>query len=471
MATNINRNLPGDVYDAATTSLSHPSATNAFATMLDLANINNPGNANLLISGGASWSGTGMVFNVSALVYQIAGVEFSALAQNITLSSGDPSNNRFDAIVVNEAGVVSVILGTPAVNPLTPAIDENYVLVQYVLVGAGATTPTITNEFVYREGSSPDWLQQFTAGAVPSLSAVFTSTTFPPFQGLESTLVTAPSYPNSYNLKFVRYTKPSGSISRSTFTFLTFRVYLPVALPARNILVALYNNTTLIGAVNATNWGLGMNSINNWQLVSIPTNAFGNLGITTITSVRFLMTGATANTFAPGFDRYALDDIKFQSGFGPQINTATIDILDNTIPVGSTSKLNFNSGNGLIVTSINNTISNQIDLSFEATGQIQIYNNGTDTGLTLNETLRNFLIVQDVNISGDIVLPTNFTSPIAIGSVFKITNIGSTVVYVIPSSGVILNSRSSLNGIDSPYGVVTLTKIGTNSWLLEGDLV
>lgn len=468
MSTNINRNLPGDVYNAATNSLSHPSSTNAFATMLDLANINNPGNANLLISGGASWSGTGMVFNVSDLVYQIAGIQLSAVAQNVTLPASNPTLPRFDAIVVDEAGVVSVISGTPASNPLTPAVDENYVLIQYVLVGAGATTPTITNEYVYREGSSPDWTPASVAGAAPALSVNFSSTTPTPFQGSQCTLVTAPTYNGG---KYIQFTKPAGSISRSTFAFLTFRVYLPIALPARNIYVLLYNNTTLIGAVYATNWGLNMNSIGNWQLVSIPTNAFGNLAITTITRARIFMTGNTANTFATGFDRYALDDIKFQSGFGPQTSVATIDVLDGFTPVGSTSKLNFNGANGVSLTSVNNTLSNQIDLTFEATGQIQVYNNGTDTGLILDQATQNTLIVQDVSTTGDIILPSNFTSPIAIGSVFKITNIGSATVYIIAAVGVILNSRSSLNGIDSPHGVVTLTKTATNVWLLEGDLV
>lgn len=468
MATNINRNLPGDVYDAATNSLSHPSATNAFATMLDLANINNPGNANLLISGGASWSGTGMVFNVSALVYQIAGIEFNAVAQNITLSSGDPSNPRFDAIVVNEVGVVSVIVGTPAANPLTPAVDENYVLVQYVLVGAGATTPTITNEFVYREGSSPDWTTGSVSGAAPSLSVNFSSTTPTPFEGTQCTLVTAPNFNGG---KYIQYTKPTGNIARSTYTFLTFRVYLPVALPTRNIYVYLYNGASFIGAVYATNWGLNMNSVGNWQLVSIPTNAFGNLGITTITRVRIFMTGNSLNTFATGFDRYALDDIKFQSGFGPQTNTATVTVLDNYNPVASTSKLNFIESTGVALTFNNDTLNNKIDITFNSTGQIEPYFNSPDTGISLDQTLTNILILQDVNLTGDVLVPNNSVIPIDNGSVFNITNLGVIPITVVAAPGVTIYSRGSLNQIDSPYGVVKITKILTDTWLLEGDLI
>jgi hypothetical protein len=471
MSTNINRNLPGDAYDAATNSLSHPSATNAFATMLDLANINNPGNANLLISGGASWSGTGLTFNTTSLVYQIQGVQYSATAQSVTLPVANPTLPRFDAIVVNEAGVVSVISGTPASNPLTPAVGENFVLIQYVLVGAGAAVPTISNEFVYRQGSAPDWLTSSVAGAAPSLSVNFSSTFPVPFEGAQCTLVTAPTYSNNYSLKYVGYTKPSGNILRSTYAFLTFRVNLPVALPARNIIVVLYNNATVIGAILATNWGLNMTSINNWQLVSIPTNAFGNLAITTITSVRFLMTGTTANSFAPGFDRYALDDIKFQSGFGPQINTATIDILKGFNPVASTSKINFIESTGVGLDISFNTLNNRLDFIAYGTGQVEPYYNSPDTGYVLSQGTNSVLLIQQVNLTGNIAVPLNSVSSIEIGSVFKITNIGTGPVNITGAPGVTIFSKSGLTQIESPYGVVTLTKILTDDWLLEGDLI
>lgn len=468
MATNINRNLPGDVYDAATTSLSHPSATNAFATMLDLANINNPGNANLLISGGASWSGTGLTFNTTSLVYQIQGIQYSATAQSITLPVANPTLPRFDAIVVNEAGVVSVISGTPASNPLTPAVDENYVLIQYVLVGAGAAVPTISNEFVYREGSSPDWTTSSTPGAAPTLTANFSSTFPTPFQGTQCTLVNTPTFNGS---KIVQYTKPSGNIPRSTYAFLTFRVFLPAALPARNIYVYLFNGTTLIGAVYASNWGLNMNLAGTWQLVSIPTNAFGNLGITTMSMMRFYMTGNAANTFATGYDRFALDDIKFQSGFGPQINTATIDILENYNTVASTSKINFIESTGVGLDISFNTLNNRLDIITYGTGQVEPYFNSPDTGLAISQGTNSILLIQQVNLTGDILVPLNSISSIEIGSVFKITNIGTGPVNIIGAPGVTIFSKSGLTQIESPYGVVTLTKILTDDWLLEGDLI
>jgi|688.fasta_scaffold181146_3 hypothetical protein len=466
MSININRNLPGNAYDAAV-GANTPSVTNPYATQLDLANINNPGRANLLISGGASWSDTGMVFNVSALVYQIAGIQLSANAQNVTLPASNPTLPRFDAIVVNDIGVVSVISGTPATNPLTPAVDENYVLIQYVLVGAGSTTPTVTNEFVYREGLTPDWNPSSVAGAAPALSVNFSSTTpAPVFQGSQCTLVTAPTYSSG---KYIQYTKPTGNISRTTFAFLTFRVYLPVALPARNIQIFLYNGTTLIGSVLATNWGMNMNSIGNWQLVSIPTNAFGNLAISTMSMVRIFMTGTTANTFATNFDRYALDDVKFQSGFGPQANVATIDLTENANAVGSTSKINFISGAGVDWAIVNDAINNRINVAANSINAYVTPELNIAGRILLNIDAGKFLMVDSASPQ-TMTIQLNSNFPIPTGAVIKVSQQGTGTVTILGVIGVTL--YTSIPGpLPGQYSVATLTKTDTDTWYIEYSLV
>ena len=63
-----------------------------------------------LKTGGASWSGTGLVYDVTALEYYFNGDKNTSATQ-VTLDASDPVNNRLDAIVVDEAGVVSVIKG------------------------------------------------------------------------------------------------------------------------------------------------------------------------------------------------------------------------------------------------------------------------------------------------------------------------------------------------------------------------
>lgn len=416
-----------------------------------------------LISGGASWSGTGMLFNVSVLTYTIDGTSYTSSAQNVTLAAGDPSNPRFDAIVVDSAGTVSVITGTPSANPIVPSIPGTQVLVQYVLVAAGATTPTITNEFVYREGSTPDWTPVSVPGAAPTLTSNFLSTTPTPFEGSQCTLVNAPSYTTS---KLIQYTKPSGSISRSAFPFLSFRAQLLAGSANRNILVRLYNGTTLIGTAWASNYGLNLTTTGAWQLVIIPLTVFGNATIINATRVQFLFSGTVTGT-----TQIAFDDIKFQSGYGPQSNIATVEVLENTTNVGSTSKLNFIESTGVGLQITNDPFNSKIDIVAYASGQVEPYFNSPDTGIVLFQPTNSVLLIQDVNLSGDVTIPLNSTVPIEIGSVFKITNTGVIPITIVAAVGVTLYSRGSLNQIDSPFGVVTLTKINTDIWLLEGDLV
>ena len=77
-----------------------------------------------LISGGAEWSGVGLTFSVSELTYTFNGPLLSAGPVDIQLNIGDPTYSRIDAIVVDEAGVISVIEGTPSPDPATPPIPR-----------------------------------------------------------------------------------------------------------------------------------------------------------------------------------------------------------------------------------------------------------------------------------------------------------------------------------------------------------
>jgi hypothetical protein len=470
MSININRNLPGNAYDAAV-GANTPSGINPYATIADIPQTVSSGTQ--LLTGGASWSGTGMVFDVTVLTYQISGVNYSSAATSVTLPVGDPSDPRFDAIVVNEFGVVLIIAGIPSSNPITPTIPGDQVLVQYVLVNAGAITPAITDEWVYRESQAGDWVGSIIGGA-PAPTAVWNSPTPAPFAGTACLLASYSAYSTS---RFIRLQAPS-PISRSTYVGLSLRVYLPVNFATldgglgRSPFIQLRGGPSLtsLGTRYLDQHGLNLSLVGVWQQVTIPTALF--TGSVTIADIRtvdlfLLKNAAVPNTYV----NIAYDNIVFQSGFGTVSSIPTIDILEQFTTIGSTSKLNFIDGPGTDLTIANDTLNNKIDVTIAANGQFQIYNNGTDTGLILDQTNQNTLIVQDVSTTGDIGLPLNSFQPIAIGSVFKVTNIGSATVFITTAPGVILNSRSSLNGIDSPHGVVTLTKTATNVWLLEGDLV
>lgn len=471
MAITLNRNIPGYAYDAAT-SANTPSGINPYATIADLPITTSSGTQ--LLTGGASWSGTGMVFDVTVLTYQINGVNYTSSATSVTLSVGDPSDPRFDAIVVDEFGVVSVISGIPSSNPITPTIPGDQVLIQYVLVNTGAIVPSITDAWVYRESQAGDWVGSIIGGA-PAPTAVWNSATPAPFAGTACLLASYSAYSTS---RYIRLQAPA-PISRATYVGLSLRVYLPqnfVALDGgsgRKPYIQLRGGPSLtsLGTRYLDQHGLNLSLVGVWQQVTIPTALF--TGNPTIADIRMIELFLLKNTATPNtYVNIAYDNIVFQSGFGTTSSIPTIDILDNGAVVGAASKINFIESTGVALDITNDTLNNKINIIASATGQVELFYNSADTILTLDQVLQNYLLIQEVNISGDVALPANISSPINIGSVFKITNIGTTPISVTPGGGgVSIVSRGGLNQIDSPYGVVTVTKINTNQWLVEGDLI
>lgn len=367
MKTNINRNLPNENYEAAI-SANGPSVANPYATLADIVAGSPSGNQ--LISGGAVYSGTGLDFDVSTLVYIIAGIEYTTAPTTVTLNPGDPANPRFDAIVADDTGTVSVIQGTPAATPNTPAIGEDQVLVQYVLIGAAATTPNITTEYIYREGSSPDWTTSVNG---TNNTADFSSTTPPPYQGLECVLADIGRYGYVRGIRFSTGTP----VSREEYVQLSFWVYLPVDLIAagktRGYIFAYKDNAPVSADyLGWARWDLycDFTLVGQWQLVSIPTALFtANLG--TNNTIGFLNFTLWPNLSGYAPTQVAFDDIKLSTGYGPQTNVATIDVLENDTIVGDTARLNFIDGTDTTVSVTDDTLNNKINVAIDRSFEIE----------------------------------------------------------------------------------------------------
>ena len=92
--------------------------------------------APFLKTGGASWSGTGLVYDVTTLEYYFNGDKLAAATQ-VILAVADPTNNRLDAIVVDESGVIKYIENTSTssalggLNAIDFADTSTRVLVRY----------------------------------------------------------------------------------------------------------------------------------------------------------------------------------------------------------------------------------------------------------------------------------------------------------------------------------------------------
>jgi hypothetical protein len=469
MSININRNLPGNAYDAAT-SANTPSNINPYATIADLPLTTSSGTQ--LLTGGASWSGTGMVFDVTVLTYQINGVNYTSSATSVTLSVGDPSDPRFDAIVVDEFGVVTVIPGVPSSNPITPTIPGDQVLVQYVLVNAGAITPAITDEWVYRESQAGDWVGSIIGGA-PAPTAVWNSPTPTPFAGTACLLASYSAYSTS---RYIRFQAPT-PINRATYVGLSLRVYLPQNFAAldgglgRRPFIQLRGGPsfTSFGTRYLDQHGLNPTLVGVWQQVTIPTALF--TANTAITDIRIIDLFLTKDATVPNtYVNIAYDNIVFQTGFGTASSIPTIDILEQFTTIGAASKLNFINTTGISVDIVDNILTNTIDVTHTNTGIVDV-SSVFGPSITLNQSYAGQVMVLDTAVT-DITLPFNGTVNITTGSVFKFMNESSSPVIILPGSGsVIINSLSGLNSVDGPYGVVTATKVNSNIWFLEGDLV
>ncbi len=421
----------------------------------------NPG-GNQLIYGGAVYSGTGLDFDVSALEYLVAGVTYNTTPTTVTLAVGDPANPRFDAIVADDTGTVSVVQGTPAATPLTPAIGEDQVLVQYILVGTAATTPNITTEYIYREGSSPDWTPSVNG---TNNTADFSSTTPTPYQGTECVLADIGRYGYTRGIRFSTGTP----VSREDYVQLSFWVYLTVDLIAagktRGYLFAYADNAPVSADyLGFARWDqyCDFSLVGQWQLVSMPTALFTvNLGTnTTIGFINFTL-WPNLGGFAP--TEVAFDDIKLSTGYGPSTNVATIDVLENDTIIGDTARLNFIDGTNTTVNVTDDTLNNKVDVQIDYSGA-----SGTDELVKASaaDTTPGFL---DTKLTAGTNVTFNTLNPGANESV-EISATDTDTTYDLTSAQNASDVDVTLTGSDATSDTVklvaganiTLTDSGTN---------
>lgn len=226
---------------------------------------------NELISGGASFL-SGLTFAVTDLVYIINGHLYNSLATNVTISAGDATYDRIDIIAVNTAGVVSVIPGIPAMNPIKPDIDEStQVEVTFITVPAGAVTLPIPITVVYNENLGPasEWT---TATNFPSNINV-NSTTGTPYMGSKSIELT-----NVPTAKTIVFTAPA-NFDTTTQNTLQFAIKNKIAwTTSRRLRITLQSLSGVqLGSIVDVYQGLyGFSSANTtaWQVITIPISKF-----------------------------------------------------------------------------------------------------------------------------------------------------------------------------------------------------
>lgn len=268
----IKRTIPTDQYLAALNANS-PGAVNAFATLADVL-VGSGGNR--VITGNASYSGTGFIYDVTALTYIIQGTLYASAATQVTLAAADPTLNRIDVIYADDTGSVGVITGTPAATPSKPSVDNlTQVEVTFVTVSAGATAPVIVIESVYDENTGTgggEWNATATA-------SVLLNSTSDPYSGTTHIATTA-AFGSNKNIIFTPaapYTINGGQVSfwmkaKSNMGVTTGKVLVGFFVGG-----SLVGNALTIGGTPSSTFGFSGGVIGSYQLVTIPLVSFGGL--------------------------------------------------------------------------------------------------------------------------------------------------------------------------------------------------
>tara|TARA_R110000868_G_scaffold158316_2_gene386305 strand:+ start:2230 stop:5232 length:3003 start_codon:yes stop_codon:yes gene_type:complete len=225
-----------------------------------------------IISGGVvTWSGTGLLFNVSSCQYSLNGIRYTTAATTITLTAADPTNARIDVIAVNTSSAVVLITGTPSANPVEPQVDPaTQIQLTNITVNAGSATPNISSELIYDENVET-WTKTNNG-----LTSINYASTIDPYVGTKSILATFSGIEQG---KYIRFTPPTPLNSRN-YSVLKFAIKLSRPL------VSQFEGVHANLRVSETNYGLqwiwmhGSPEANNvagfnytstsWQLISVP---------------------------------------------------------------------------------------------------------------------------------------------------------------------------------------------------------
>lgn len=323
-----------------------------------------------LIAGGVSWSGTGLSYDVSTLEYFFNGNKTSE-PTTVTLDASDPYNNRFDAIVVDKLGVVSVVKGNASSSPEVPTIQDNQLQVSIILVEAATTAPTILSESIYLDNPTSGWtFSTYDTGGTGTGTINFTGTNLPK-QGINCIESNTGARRGA---RFVRNT----SFDAFQYTIMSLWVrFTGTSVATNKSLNVRFENSagSLVGNnINLFSFGLQRNILNTWQLVVIPITSFGSLP-STVKGLKIIMSGGTVGQTR----QWDLDYILLTNSSVPYANVPTITFAKDDIAIGTAAGVNIKQGEGIAITSsINPTtgyaeyIFNNISSSYAQTASYAI---------------------------------------------------------------------------------------------------
>lgn len=162
---------------------------------------------------------------------------------------------------------------------------------------------------------------------------------------------------------------------------------------------------------------------------------------------------------------YSYDGITWTSATSPSAGTQLYDVLwskkDSIFVLASIAGTN----RVLISRSVRNFTDSSSDLTLK-----RMTYSTTSTGFTVGENQRQALVVKSTGGACTVTIPLETTYNPKIGSQYRFAQSSTDAITFVATVGVTLISRGSLLTTNGQGSVVTLEKIGINTWLLSGDL-
>lgn len=250
----------------------------------------------VLLDGGiVTWSGSGLIMDVSPANYRINCVPYHSPQTQITLTTANPSLPRLDVIYVDVNNTVGKLTGTPNANPVKPQINPATQLeLTTVLVPAAATTPPgFIQTIIYDEnlGQPTEW-NPTTTGTVNF------DNTINPFH-----LTKAADASNGQNIVFTTSTP----ITLGSYSALKF--YIRAKTPLPTDVAYIYLGTPSFEPsppipVLINSYGFDAATTGVYQTITIPTSAFNYSG--QVNKITF--------AFGSFVTSFYLDYVQLQSG-------------------------------------------------------------------------------------------------------------------------------------------------------------
>jgi hypothetical protein len=381
--------------------------------------------ADSIISGGVvTWSGTGLVFNVSACNYYIDNIYYSSPDTTLTLDAADPTYDRIDVFAVDINGDAIIITGIAEANPQEPQVDPaTQIKLTTVIVNAGATTPVgVANNMIYDENV------ELWSKSSSSLTVDYVNTTTP-YEGTYCILATTTS---ASTFKALTFSKATTYSNKADYDIFSFAIRLSQTLRTTESIKIIFSNTSLYpntkvaeySITSSNTLGLSFTNTSAYQLIGIP---MGNIAFNN-NSFNFIQIQIVTTRTGISF---RLDRILMQYG-----------VLQPTDPTAANSFgfVNGNSGSASSTTESDT-------LTLIGTGIV----NTSASGKTVNVTTPN------ISSSADALLKLDSTSK---GFLMPRMTLAQRTALSSPSIGLLVYQT------DTTEGVYQYTSLG---WTLIGS--